>query len=604
MAFCRFRLALFVVLSALASVQCKTTADATLVLSAVDTGQNADGVMSLPTLTNPADYEALVNSALASADVPQAKRPAYAKRIQHYLAFLGIEETTAKTFLSRLMDSSTQYILCDNFIDWVCLERVPLIAPKAKMRREAIGNLGQPVQVNEPLKMEGFFTDAWDTEKESIIPGKMLAQRLGDKIRDHGADGVDVAIYGIDEADGSMKPVYDALMAKVQAGVPVRAVFDTKDFRKEVDNFPQIFSYRQPSGAKAWVFDQLDAKSTNIDFQYKDTVRLMHALNNGISDDEQAKGRIEWPNGSGIMHNKFFVFKDSSKKSVWTGTANVADTCMGTERNTNVGVFIDNTAVAEAYEDEFEEMFAYREIEGGEKVVNFEAGDKILAGRFHTQKSPNTKRYFKFSDGSELRLHFAPTDDGEHRALIPMLLSARKGDVIRVAMFGAGGQEFIRAFQYAVAKGADVRIVLDRLTGSQTAGWLRDSAGNLLDENPYDATPSGRLIVHRSTWKKQNHHKTATLTRRTSAGMRPEVLVIGSQNWSKKGNDVNDENMITLRRLTSAPPLSEEFNEHFDNRLFKVSTDGSLKVGTPYQDQVGADADADADAASAEDPGD
>jgi phosphatidylserine/phosphatidylglycerophosphate/cardiolipin synthase-like enzyme len=584
-------------LLALASSQCKTPGEVgDYELRATDGA--ADGVLSLPTLTNPADYEDLVEAELAGTDVPANKKVAFAKRIAHYLAFLGADQDTAsaKNILDRIMDGSTQYILCDSFQDWECLEATPAITPKTKMRRDVEANLGKPVVVGEPLKIESFFTDAWDVEKENIVPNKMLAVRLAEKIKAFGNDGIDVAIYGIDESNGSMKPVFDALMGRIQSGTKIRAVVDTLDFRDEVDNFPQIFSYKKPSGQKAWVFDELDEKSTNLNFQYKDTVKLIHALNKGISDDEQARGRVEWPNGSGIMHNKFLVFLDGQDMRVWTGTANIADTCMGTERNTNVGVFIDNDEVAEEFAREFEEMFTYREISGGDKLLNAKSGEKIKVGRFHTQKTANTKRYFKFSDGSELRLHFAPTDDGEHRAIIPMLLSAKKGDVIRVAMFGAGGQEFIRAFQYAAAKGADVRIVLDRLTGSQTVGWLRDPAGNLLDKNPYDATPSGTVTVRRSTWKKQNHHKSATLTRE---GGKPEVIIIGSQNWSKQGNDVNDENMITVRKLDGAPPVAEEFNAHFDARLWKLAAAGELKVGIPYKQQVDAAA-AEAEAAEEE----
>ena len=116
---------------------------------------------------------------------------------------------------------------------------------------------------------------------------------------------------------------------------------------KDAPSSALVFSYIKPKSGQ-WVFDKANDTKTNIAFQYNGTPTMLSLLNNGIKSDDDAKGRIEWPD-NGIMHNKFMVFeKGGNKKSVWTGTANVAETCMGTERNSNVGVFIDNTAVAEA----------------------------------------------------------------------------------------------------------------------------------------------------------------------------------------------------------------------------------------------------------------
>lgn len=179
-------------------------------------------------------------------------------------------------------------------------------------------------------------------------------------------------------------------------------------------------------------------------------------------------------------------------------------------------------------------------------------------------------------DGTNLRVHFAPTDDAEHRVILPMLLSAKAGDEIRISMFGGTGYEIIRTMQYAVAKGANVRIVFDSKLGHGLTSWTRDSILNVFMKNPYigrvglasDLFP-GAISVRSSTWKGKNHYKVGTLTRKDPSGqMREEQIIIGSQNWSGGGNDHNDENLISIQHLKKDVRAAVLFNQEFDNRLW------------------------------------
>jgi phosphatidylserine/phosphatidylglycerophosphate/cardiolipin synthase-like enzyme len=65
-----------------------------------------------------------------------------------------------------------------------------------------------------------------------------------------------------------------------------------------------------------------------------------------------------------------------------------------------------------------------------------------------------------------------------------------------------------------------------------------------------------------------NHHKSATLTRKTDSGMQSQILVVGSQNWSEAGNDLNDENMLMFRNLRGELQMAKAYNEHFDTMLW------------------------------------
>jgi hypothetical protein len=577
-------------------------------LEVIQPGAGGTGVLGLPTLVQPNKYTAIVHQKLANVAMPDEKREEWEGRFAHYLAFVGIPPAHKETanLIDRLLESSTQFLLCDSFENWACLEETPWIKPKKKMRQEkANANLGKVVRVEEPLRVQAFFTNQWDKKINQLDMSTVLAQTLAQKIESEAQQGLSMALYGIDEIDGSMKPVYDAILGRKAAGVPVRAVLDTEGAydRAEAD-FPWVVSYIKPAGNRAWAYDLApDQKNSNVAFQYHATVDLMNALNRGIARDDESVARVEW--NQSIMHNKFMVFKKPTGLSVWSGTANVADTCMGTERNTNMGLFIDNTAVAQEFQSEFEEMFAVdtdHPTNGGDKYVAADGTANLPIGHFHGDKTPNTHRYFQFSDGTELRLHFAPTDDGEHRSVIPMLLSARRGDDIRISMFGAGGIEYVRAMQYAQSVGANVYVMIDKLVGSIRTGWVRDDVmsappspqpmpqlkANLLYKNPYNANPQGEILVRRASKVKQNHHKTATLTRKEGEAMRPEVIIIGSQNWSVQGNDENDENMVSLRSKTAAVPLGEMYNQHYDERLWEVAStpDDELHQGQTYCEQV------------------
>ena len=46
---------------------------------------------------------------------------------------------------------------------------------------------------------------------------------------------------------------------------------------------------------------------------------------------------------------------------------------------------------------------------------------------------------------------------------------------------------------------------------------------------------------------------------------------MGSQNWSYQGNNINDENMITLRKKTGSLIVGAAFNRQFDNDMVPLS---------------------------------
>jgi hypothetical protein len=341
---------------------------------------------------------------------------------------------------------------------------------------------------------------------------------------------------------------------------------DTQDFEKPLSDLTWIAFNRS--------LDDYKENLARITFQYGNTLQLLRLLNKNVKLNTQSVARLEFPFKE-IMHNKYFVFeKNDGSRSVWTGTTNVTKECMGQESNSNMAILIKNTTIANEFIKEFEEMFS-----GFSKAPT--KPSTLLTGAYHDKKTANTRRYFTFTDKTEVRLHFSPTDDGEHRALIPLIQSARAGDILRISMFGAGGFELVRAMQAAAARGVDIRIVVDRVTGSGQQSWWQDKFANVLEVNPYSENPTGSINIRKNKWNGLNHHKSATLTRKLSDGSyRAEVIVIGSQNWSQGGNDKNDENMVTIRNKSKSLPVMDAFNAEFDQNMWPLTIDVREDTGS------------------------
>jgi phosphatidylserine/phosphatidylglycerophosphate/cardiolipin synthase-like enzyme len=480
--------------------------------------------------------------------------------------------------IQRLFISSTQFLECADLRDWECLEKEPKLKPRADFRTPKQTDLGSPVIAGDALDMDVFFTEAWDGS-----PSGHVVDRFAERLNSDVGKSLSIAMYGIDDINGSMKGVYDAIVNHANtASTTVRAVVDVSGFER--GKSPWVFDYVKPDNTSTWLFGESTTNpgGMHATFQYDGTPNFIHAMNDGIKMQEESRVRLEWST-SHIMHNKYAVLENNDGiKSVWTGTANISNHCMGTEANSNMSIYIRNDSVAQAYLDEFNLMFKFDPSlpVKSKLVMNNDDKNPVQAGRFHRNKYPVSKRFFKFNDGTNLRVHFAPTDDAEHRVILPMLLSAKEGDEIRISMFGGTGYEIVRAMQFAVAKGANVRIVYDSKLGHGLTSWTRDSVLNVFMKNPYVgkiANPPakiGSISVRISTWKGKNHYKVGTLTRKLSDGsMRAEQIILGSQNWSSGGNDQNDENLISIQNLQNDVKAAAMFNKEFDNRLWVKSRD-------------------------------
>lgn len=270
------------------------------------------------------------------------------------------------------------------------------------------------------------------------------------------------AIYGVREQDDILQVLIDAK----NRGVKIRGVVDS------------------------------DSHGNNY---YSDTVKLYKYF------------EIKSDGKSHIMHNKFFVI---DKKVVWSGSANISDTCSG-GYNVNSVVVSHDTRVARVYLDEFEQMF-YR-------------------GRFGKAKFTNSKTNIKTSS-STISIYFSPSSDTFNAGIKNLIVSAKK--YIYIPIFYLTHKELSARLIEAKKRGVDIKIILDA------------SAAN----NKYSTHKELRkygIEVKVENFGGKMHAKSMIVD--------DAYVVGGSMNFTKAGVESNDENTLVIQN----DKLAVQYRDYF-----------------------------------------
>lgn len=258
----------------------------------------------------------------------------------------------------------------------------------------------------------------------------------------------------------------------------------------------------QDRGVKVrWVTD-VDSKGVP---SYPNTKNAMQILPNFKSDSVQ--------NTSDIMHNKFFIIDG---KTLITGSANLSNTDMG-GLNSNVFVKIKSPELCAVFEREFEQMYQ---------------------GKFHKSKDIIGNKYgIKLANDNIISICFSPKDRAISNALIPLINGA--GDYIYIPIFFLTDKNMTDALIAAKKRGVDVRVLLDAVAA----------------ENSYSKHKELRAVgipVKVENWAGKMHQKSMVID--------DKAVVIGSMNFSKSGENFNDENCVIVQ---NAPKLAKKYKQHF-----------------------------------------
>lgn len=277
-----------------------------------------------------------------------------------------------------------------------------------------------------------------------------------------------------------------------------------------IDKQPEItraLVNAQKRGVKIrWVYDT-DKKGNTI---YTETTGLKNILKNSRRDIDYQNAANPDIIKDAIMHNKFFIFDN---KKVWTGSANISHTDLS-GFNANSVVLINSSTIAQIYKNEFEQMYN---------------------GNFHNLKSSKTVDK-AILGSSKISVYFSPQDKTITGHIIPLVNNASK--YIYVPVFVITHKDFKQSLINAKQRGVDVRVIVDATSaGSKYSSvkYLRENGIKVKTENC-----AGKM-----------HMKSIIID--------DKYTIIGSMNFTKSGEQYNDENAIIIEN----PMLTKAFKEKF-----------------------------------------
>lgn len=252
----------------------------------------------------------------------------------------------------------------------------------------------------------------------------------------------------------------------------------------------------QNRGVKIRFVYDIDNKGENF---YSDTLYLTTVIKENQTDFAPKNRKSKAKYQAALMHNKFFIFDD---KKVLTGSANISSTDMS-GFNSNAIILIDSPQLAEIYEKEFEQMYF---------------------GKFHTLKSKIKGDRILSTDNSILSVYFSPKDTPITTQIIPLIDGAQK--YIYMPVFLITHKELADSLVRASKRGVSVKVILDATNAHGSASkhkFLRQNGIQVKTENFAGKMHSKSIIID------------------------DVYTIIGSMNFSKSGEKINDENLIIIK---------------------------------------------------------
>lgn len=282
-------------------------------------------------------------------------------------------------------------------------------------------------------------------------------------------------------------------------------------------------------GVKIRIVYDIDNNDKNY---YKDTLALVNIIKNSSCDSTDISTKPF------IMHNKFIIFDN---KTVFTGSANLSPSDLS-NYNSNAFIIIKSEKVSKLYKDEFEQMYQ---------------------GKFHTSKIKTPDN--KYAIGATvLSVYFSPQDNVIKSQIIPLVNKSKTS--IYMPTFLITHRELTSALISAKKRGVKIKVIIDAANASNKYSkhqQLRDNGIEVKVENY-----AGKM-----------HAKTMIIDEK--------YVVIGSMNFSRSGEEKNDENTIILDNPQIAKFLIKQFNiiwEKIPNKYLKynVPAESRESIGSCY----------------------
>ncbi len=297
---------------------------------------------------------------------------------------------------------------------------------------------------------------------------------------------------------------------------------------------------------EATLIEMIDNAQTSIDFAMLNINRttIVDALKNATGRGVQVRYiansgsantalspsppfPVVFGNTDALMHNKFMVIDVGSVDSCWVMMGSMNATSQNMANDPNNVLFIQDQALAKAYQLEFEEMWGSDGADPG-----------IFTLKFGANKTNNTPHRFLINN-IPVESYFSPSDNTTN-AIIGAIGTADND--LEFAIFSFTQNDLGTAVRDANDAGVAVRGIIEN-TGDQGTefDYLVSMGVNVTDH------PPGASL----------HHKYAIID-----GADPTsdpIVVTGSHNWSNSAETRNDENTLIIHDATIANLFIQEF---------------------------------------------
>lgn len=289
------------------------------------------------------------------------------------------------------------------------------------------------------------------------------------------------------------------------------------------DNVPEVYNALKHAKSRGVkIRIAYDTSSTNY---YKDTEKIVRIADESATESPKI-----------LMHNKFIIY---DSKSVITGSMNFSKTGLS-GFNSNCIFYINSAEIAKIYQEEFNQM---------------------ISGKFHTAKSSINHRTIMLGTTKVTPL-FSPKDKIVTSNIIPMIDNARH--YIYIPAFLITHEDLTSALVRAKHRNVDVKIIVDatNTTGKRNKVKTLRAAGIPVKVENY----AGKL-----------HSKSMIID--------DKYIIAGSMNFSKSGENKNDENVLIIEDTRLAKYYKgyfEYFWKKIPNAYLKhnVRAEGKYSIGS------------------------
>jgi len=251
-------------------------------------------------------------------------------------------------------------------------------------------------------------------------------------------------------------------------------------------------------------------------------------------------------NSGSDMHHKFAVIDhlspDKNDDILWAGSTNMTWTG---NFNTNVTIVIKDSGVAQAYLNEFEQMWG-----GSGDLPNQEKA------RFHKDKTLHSS-YTYWVNSTKIEIYFSPWDSNRKKKLI----SERIVEVLKEQ-----AQHDVKFSAFSITPGIAVSNALWELPDSKKVTlngvisndfYSRYRKANAIWAS--EESRKGLRMISESNELRKLHHKTIIIDAENPDSNDVAVTITGSYNFSTNADMSNDENLLIIYSNEIANQFLQDF---------------------------------------------